>query len=52
MRIVIGMFVGAVIGFAVGWFMKSHGGTCPLTCNPIIATVLGALIGAMFAAKP
>jgi phage shock protein E len=49
MRILIGMLIGAIAGFAVGYFGKCTSGTCPLTSNPIISTIIGALFGALFA---
>jgi thioredoxin 1 len=33
------------IGAAVGAFLKSRGGACPLTCNPIGGAIVGALLG-------
>jgi len=47
MKILIGVLIGAVIGFGIGYFGKCASGICPLTSNPIISTVIGALIGAM-----
>jgi len=51
MKIIIGALIGAVAGFAVGHFGKCASGTCPLTSNPIISTMAGALLGALFAAR-
>jgi hypothetical protein len=48
-KIVIGAIVGAAIGFAVGYFGKCASGTCPLTSNPFISTVVGGLLGALTA---
>ncbi len=45
MKIALGILIGAVIGFAVGYFGKCASGTCPLTSNPWISTVVGALFG-------
>ncbi|MFH1656138.1 MAG: DUF6132 family protein [Candidatus Omnitrophota bacterium] len=47
MKIVLGILIGAAIGFAVGYFGKCVSGVCPLTSSPIISTIIGALIGAM-----
>ena len=49
MRIIIGAVIGGVIGFAVGYIGKCASGTCPLTGNPIVSTVIGALLGALIA---
>ena len=50
MRIMIGLLIGGCIGFGVGYIGKCASGTCPLTSNPILSTVIGALIGALMTA--
>ena len=47
MRILLGVAVGGAIGFAVGYFGRCATGTCPLTSNPWVSTMVGALIGLM-----
>ncbi|MBL7187525.1 MAG: hypothetical protein ISS70_14475 [Phycisphaerae bacterium] len=49
-RILIGMFIGAAAGFAIGYFGKCASGTCPLTSNPVISALIGAMFGALLAA--
>ena len=50
MRIIIGIVIGGAIGFGVGYFGNNvRTGTCPLTGNPIISTIVGALLGALIA---
>ena len=49
MKIVLGIVIGGAIGFAVGYFGKCASGACPLTGNPVISTIIGALLGAMIA---
>ena len=49
MRITLGISIGGIIGFAIGYFGKCTSGVCPLTSNPIISTVIGATLGAMIA---
>lgn len=49
MKIILGILIGAAIGFAIGYFGKCASGVCPLTSNPIISTIFGALIGALIA---
>ncbi len=39
--------MGGAIGFGIGYFGKCASGVCPLTSNPIISTIIGALMGAM-----
>lgn len=48
-KIILGGTIGGVIGFAIGYFGKCASGTCPLTSNPWVSTIIGALIGAMIA---
>jgi len=45
----IGVGIGLAFGAAFGHFMKARGGTCPLTCNPLGAALLGGLIGLLIA---
>lgn len=47
MKIFLGALIGGVIGFAIGYLGKCSSGACPLTSNPVVSTVLGALIGAL-----
>ncbi|MDD5496563.1 MAG: DUF6132 family protein [Candidatus Omnitrophica bacterium] len=49
MKILLGVVIGGAVGFGIGYFGKCASGTCPLTSNPIISTIIGALIGAMIA---
>ncbi|MBF0252558.1 MAG: hypothetical protein HQL29_01965 [Candidatus Omnitrophica bacterium] len=46
-KIILGVVIGGGIGFAIGYYGKCVSGTCPMTSNPIISTVLGACFGAM-----
>ncbi|MFH1676612.1 MAG: DUF6132 family protein [bacterium] len=41
----IGLLIGAGMGLALGLTFKCTGGTCPITSNWWIPTVLGAVIG-------
>jgi hypothetical protein len=50
MKVILGVVIGAAIGFAVGYFGKCASGTCPLTSNPLVSTLIGALIGFMVVA--
>ena len=49
-KIILGLLLGGGIGLAIGYFGRCSTGTCPLTTNPYITTVLGALIGATLVA--
>ena len=44
-RIILGVISGGVLGFAVSLIGKCTTGACPITRNPLIGMVLGALIG-------
>lgn len=46
MKILLGIIIGGAIGFGVGFLGKCVSGVCPLTSNPIISTVIGAILGA------
>jgi hypothetical protein len=50
LRILFGAAIGGLIGFAVGYLGRCASGTCPLTGNPIISTIVGALLGGLLAA--
>lgn len=47
LRLVIGVAVGAVAGFAYYRFVGCSSGTCPITSNPFISTLYGAVMGAL-----
>lgn len=46
-KIILGVVIGGAIGFSLGYVGKCTTGTCPLTSNPYISTIIGALIGLM-----
>ena len=48
-RLIFGVLLGATIGFGVGMLGARAGGACPIMCNPYIACVFGALMGALLA---
>lgn len=45
MRLILGIVIGGGVGFLVGHFGKCAGGACPLTSNPLLSTLIGALVG-------
>ena len=49
LRIIIGIILGGGLGF--GWYklVGCSTGTCPLTSNPVISTIFGAVFGALLA---
>jgi hypothetical protein len=48
LRLIIGVLVGAVAGFAYYRYIGCSSGACPLTSNPYISTIYGAVMGAIF----
>ena len=46
-RILLGLVLGAVIGFVVYRIRACTGGACPLTCNPYVSTAIGGLMGVL-----
>ena len=51
MKIALGVLIGGAIGFVIGYFGKCASGVCPLTSNPIVSTIIGAIIGLMLTIK-
>ena len=51
MKVILGVVIGGAIGFGIGYFGKCSSGACPLTSNPIISTIVGAIIGFMVTMK-
>lgn len=47
MKILLGIIIGGTIGFGVVFLGKCVSGVCPLTSNPIISSMLGAVLGAI-----
>jgi hypothetical protein len=48
-RIVIGVVIGAILGFGYYRLVGCSSGTCPITSNPWISTLYGAVMGAVVA---
>ncbi len=49
MKRILPVIVGAVLGYAYYHFIGCNSGTCPITSNPYISTVYGAVAGLLFA---
>lgn len=49
LKIILGVVLGGGLGFAYYWFIGCATGTCPLTSNPYISTISGAVIGVLIA---
>jgi len=48
-KIVIGVGIGAVLGFVYYKLVGCPSGACPITRNPYSSTLYGALLGALVA---
>lgn len=51
LKIILGVLVGGGLGFAYYRFIGCASGTCPLTSNPYVSTIYGAVIGVLIAAQ-
>jgi len=45
---IIGILVGGIAGFAYYYYIGCSTGTCPITSNPYITIIYGALLGYLF----
>jgi L-cystine uptake protein TcyP (sodium:dicarboxylate symporter family) len=43
----LGIVIGGVFGYAIYYFVGCSSGTCPITANPWVSTLVGTMIGAM-----
>ena len=48
-RRLIGIVLGALLGYLYYRFIGCNSGVCPLTQNPYSSTITGAVIGALLA---
>ena len=48
-QIAAGLLLGGIFGALLGYFGKCSSGACPLTANPWRGSLVGALLGGMFA---
>jgi uncharacterized membrane protein YedE/YeeE len=47
-KTIASILAGAVIGFGYYYFVGCRTGTCPISGNPYISTLYGAMIGLLF----
>jgi len=48
-KILLGSVIGALVGYGYYRFIGCASGSCPITSNPWISTLYGALMGFMVA---
>ncbi len=48
-RLLLGAVLGGMAGFLFYRFVGCRTGACPLTGNPVISTLYGAVLGGLFA---
>jgi hypothetical protein len=51
MKAVVGLLVGAAVGYAMYRFVGCKTGACPLTANPWVAMSIWGLMGALLASS-
>lgn len=49
LRLILGVAVGAVLGYLYSTFIGCRSGACPITSNPYAATLYGAVLGGLMA---
>lgn len=50
-RVMLFTIIGALLGLAYQRFIGCRTGTCPITSNPYISTLYGALLGYLLSAS-
>jgi len=48
-RLVIGVVAGGVLGYGMYRFIGCSSGACPMTSNPWSSTIVGMVLGGLFA---
>jgi len=51
LRLVIGVGIGALLGFAFYKFIGCSTGACPIAANPYLSSIFGAAAGFMVSLK-
>lgn len=48
-KLIIGTVIGGALGYSYYRFIGCSSGACPITSNPYISTIYGAILGFMVA---
>ena len=51
LRIIIGIVIGGVAGFAYYKLVGCRSGSCPITSNPLASIIFGAIFGGLIASS-
>lgn len=51
LRLLLGIAIGGLLGFAYYYFIGCNGGTCPITSNPYKSTAWGMALGGLLLYK-
>ncbi|MBI3233490.1 MAG: rhodanese-like domain-containing protein, partial [Bacteroidetes bacterium] len=46
--VILGVFVGAILGFSYYYFIGCATGTCAITSKPLNSTIYGSVMGGLF----
>ena len=47
-RLLLGVGMGAALGYLYYYFIECNSGSCPITSSPVISTLYGGLLGLVF----
>ena len=50
-RIIFGVLIGAILGYAYYYFVGCSSGTCAITSNPVNSVLYGSFTGLVLAVK-
>ncbi|TLX76528.1 hypothetical protein E9993_06470 [Labilibacter sediminis] len=51
LKIILGVTIGAVLGYAYYYFIGCTSGTCPITSNPLSSIIYGSVAGLVLSFK-
>lgn len=51
LKIILGIGIGALLGFAYYYFIGCTSGTCPITSNPLSSILYGSVFGLILTFK-